>query len=264
MVTPQPQSADFPTSAAARLAPRSPLVHTRGEAGPRRHPVLALLALAWAIMPGADVAASTAVPGGTISTATSWTLAGSPYIVGGIVTIGNGGALTIEAGVQVRFGVSTALDVASGGVLAAAGTAGAPISFISDAASPQKGDWYYLRAQAGARVSLTHCEIAHAGRAGNVALLVYSSDVTVRNCRIHDNASRAVHLEGAGLAPVIEDTRIESNGEIAIYQTTIDMTPTYRRLTMAGNGTDAIVIVGAQVNRRRHSTAPPPRSRPGA
>jgi hypothetical protein len=80
----------------------------------------------------------------------------------------------------------------------------------------------------GSHGQLDYCDLAYAGRGGNSAGLVYSSDVTIRNCRIHHNAYRAVHLEGAGLSPAIEDTRIESNGEIAVYQTTIDMTPTYR------------------------------------
>ena len=142
--------------AARRMPPRAcPRFATR----PRQLLALAALALAAAV-PGA---AATTVPGGTIATSTTWSLAGSPYVVQGTVTVGAGTTLTVAAGVQVRFAIGTQLDVVDGGSLVAQGSAGQPVAFTSDVASPGRGDWYYIRAFAGARLRLTHCEIAWAG-----------------------------------------------------------------------------------------------------
>ena len=63
--------------------------------------------------------------GGPITSDTTWTLAGSPYVAISTVTIRNGATLTIEAGVEVRFNqdlgiiighVSEGLELAAVGI----------------------------------------------------------------------------------------------------------------------------------------------------
>ena len=249
MVTPRPLPLDVPILRAARpeltRSQACPGIDARQRRASRR----VLLALAYGLAAAVPGGAATTVPGGTITTSTTWSLAGSPYVVQGAVSVGTGATLTVAAGVQVRFAYGTELNVVDGGSLVALGSAGQPIVFTSDAASPARGDWYYIRAFAGARLRLTHCEVAWAGRGNYSALVVYATDTEIRNCRIHDNAFRAVHFDGAGLAPVLADTQIQNNGEIAVFQTTVDMTPTYQGLSMSGNGTDAVVIPGGTVHR---------------
>ncbi len=107
------------------------------------------LSVAWVILlfPLAAVYAQTNVSG-TITEDTTWTLAGSPYIVTSDITVGNpsyiGATLTIEPGVEVRFEPGTGLfigDDTGYGALSAQGTEESPIIFTSNAASPSPGDW---------------------------------------------------------------------------------------------------------------------------
>lgn len=62
---------------------------------------------------GASVNAQTNISG-NITTNTTWTTAGSPYIIVGSTTITNGDTLTIENGVEVKFDNGTQLTVSGG------------------------------------------------------------------------------------------------------------------------------------------------------
>jgi len=77
--------------------------------------------------------------GGPITTNTTWTLVGSPYIVTSNVTVNSGITLTIEAGVLVKFDGLYAMNVS--GVLNAQGTALSPITFTSGSLTPAPQNW---------------------------------------------------------------------------------------------------------------------------
>ena len=77
--------------------------------------------------------------GGTVSSDTTWDLAGSPYIVISDVTVGNAVTLTIDAGVEVKFEAGRAMTIL--GTLSAVGTSGQEIIFTSANAMPAPGDW---------------------------------------------------------------------------------------------------------------------------
>lgn len=84
------------------------------------------------------------------------------------VGIGNGNAasLTIEPGVELRFGSGFGLSVEGpDGVLSAVGTAAAPIVFTSAAETPAAGDWLGLSffGEVAAKTQLDHTVIAFAG-----------------------------------------------------------------------------------------------------
>lgn len=89
---------------------------------------------------------------GTVATQT-WTLAGSPYVLTGDVTVPVGATLTIEAGVVVRpsptdglaAGASpTLVELIVNGALVVSGTPESPVSFVPASPTGQH-DWYGIR-----------------------------------------------------------------------------------------------------------------------
>lgn len=90
---------------------------------------------------GHSVSAQTNVSG-FINANTTWTLAGSPYIVTGNALLSQGFTLTIDPGVVVRFGTNNALQI--DGQLIAIGTPSQRIVFTSNQVNPQPGDWAKL------------------------------------------------------------------------------------------------------------------------
>ena len=84
---------------------------------------------------------------GTISSNTTWTLTGSPYIVTGNVLVQGAASpvLTLQPGVQVLFNQNTDIRIGttSGlpGIIQAVGTAASPIVFSANAGSPTPGYW---------------------------------------------------------------------------------------------------------------------------
>ncbi len=76
---------------------------------------------------------------GFINTNTTWTTAGSPYVVNGNTLLSNGYTLTIEPGVVVKFDTNRTLQI--DGELIAIGTFQNRIKFTSNKVSPAAGDW---------------------------------------------------------------------------------------------------------------------------
>ena len=209
---------------------------------------LTLLALAVAAAGAPGVLAETIIYGNVIVTETvTWDLAGSPYIVHGYVSVASTGHLTLDPGVEVQIEPGHVFQVEDGGTLTAEGTEALPITVTAIS-----GDFIGLRLWSGAQVSLAHCDVSHAGDGGWPAVDIQSTDVTLEHCVLHDSAAgsgSAMQLTGTGLSPTITHTTIQNNSGYAIYQSTINMTPTYLDLTLAGNGTDAVVCSGGTLDR---------------
>lgn len=155
--------------------------------------------------------------------------------------------MTLEPGVEVQIESGRVFDVQGGGTLTAEGTDLAPISITAIS-----GSFIGLRLWPNAHASLAHCELCAAGVPGYPAVDIQSSHVRLDHCNIQDNtagSSIAVKLSGTGLSPTLTNTTIQNNSGYAIYQSTLDMAPTYANLILSGNGVDAVAWNSGYLNR---------------
>lgn len=178
--------------------------------------------------------------GGPIDTDTTWTLAGSPYIVVSPVLVMEGVTLTIEPGVTIRFNSHKALQI--DGELIAMGTSDNPIIFTSNLGG-NPGDWDYVvfsdssvdavydvngNYQSGA--ILQHVIIEYAGGASvnnNGALRLDAAAPFVTHTTIRDNASTGIMAFNSPLTLKLTHNTIMDNAGTGIYvtsATTVEIT----------------------------------------
>jgi len=167
-------------------------------------------------------AGGTVIPGGNISSDTTWPAVDGPFIVTGDVTIDTGATLTIEAGTEIRTATCDAantgidgsrIEIIVEGILDAAGTSGNEVVFRSGDPSPAKSDWYGIRFQNTAD----------------------SSDSTLTFTSIR-HTRYGIRLTSS--SPTLEDVNIElatSNGMQGSARTAVPFSPT--RVTVSDTGT---------------------------
>ncbi|MCP5096263.1 MAG: hypothetical protein GY943_11980, partial [Chloroflexi bacterium] len=143
--------------------------------------------------------------GGLINVDTVWD---DDILLTGDVLVDASATLTINPGVTVFFAAGSD-DQASGewvdkaelrieGGLVADGTPGAPIYFVSNAASPAVGDWGQVSLHKDGSFSFSHCMIRHAERGIFFVSIKEGTGVltgTVQNCMLSDNRI-GLELEG--------------------------------------------------------------------
>jgi hypothetical protein len=163
---------------------------------------------------------------GYITVNTTWSSAGSPYVVVENVTVIRDVLLKIEPGVVVKFNVGTSLMI--DGRLTAKGNSTHEIEFTSNSATPAIGDWMTidLRSHSTAN-SLDHCRFRYASAAVSIAadcnitasyfefnnygiLLQGAKEVNVNWAHITNN--NVAGIAGSGLLK-IENSNISMNAE---------------------------------------------------
>ncbi len=212
--------------------------------------------------------ASTTVPGGTISTDTTWTLAGSPYVVtGGVDVKGTDGpdgvtTLTIEPGVEVRFNAGRWLKVGDGapGALVADGdAAGGPatIVFTANTGSPTRGFWYGLQfadmTQNGTVIRNAVVEYGGTpgpwGSAGLYVGNMYSGgaafQVVVDKVTVRESAGPGIRVESGGV--LVSGSTITSNDEDGVLGKMLGGVE-LRNSQVTSNGGDGLKIFGGPIN----------------
>ena len=144
------------------------------------------------------------VPGGDISTDTTWT-ANHIYVLEGYVFV-TSGTLTIEPGTTVQGKNGSALTITKNAKLNAAGTVDKPIVFTSAMATPASGDW-------GGVVMLGKAPINVTGGTNNVegfptsygARIAYGGTDAAHDC----GKLKYARIEYAGFALAVDN---ELNG----------------------------------------------------
>ncbi len=103
-----------------------------------------------------------------ITSNATWTLAGAPHAVTGVLTVGGpaGATLTIEPGVTVLFDGSASLTFGVGGfgALQAQGSPAAPITMRSIDTAAMNGAWVGLGFRGGSASELHHVTVRDCGR----------------------------------------------------------------------------------------------------
>jgi Secretion system C-terminal sorting domain len=163
---------------------------------------------------------------GFINANTTWTLAGSPYIVVGNALLSQGFTLTIDPGVVVKFNSNNALQI--DGQLIAIGTPTQRIVFTSNQTSPQPGDWAKLHFSdfsvdatydaSGNYVSGTimkYCDVLYAGSLMWGSVDVQQCSPYFNHCRIHNGSWNGINFNGEHLT--IDSSSIKDCAKRGIY-----------------------------------------------
>ena len=148
-------------------------------------------------------AASATYVEGNITQDTVWTLTDSPFVVSNDVIVYSNATLTIEPGVEVRFGGNFRLIV--NGKLIATGTQDNMITFTSNKDQPAAGDWNTTEFSGTEQSILTYCSVKYAINGITIA----NGNVEIKNCEISDNQN-GIRATGNNQA-TIHDNTIRSN-----------------------------------------------------
>lgn len=197
-----------------------------------------------------------------ISADTTWT-AENVYLADCVVTVSAGSTLTVEAGTVVRFGGSgRGLKVL--GTLNVTGSEGNPAVFTSLNDDPANS-WYGIVLYENSSANLDYASIRYAGSGvcaggyedssynncyNRAQLDVRRADLTLNHSEIRDGHVDGVVLDTPGRTPSIQNTTIANNTNgnpddmvgLAIYQSSINMQPTYSNLTFSGNDRNKVII----------------------
>ncbi|MDF1591854.1 MAG: Ig-like domain-containing protein [Desulfobacterales bacterium] len=129
--------------------------------------------------------------------------------------------LTIEPGVEVRFNTGTGLYIGADGcygALSAQGTAGSPIIFTSNAASPAPGNWKGIKFEDTTNDGLSrleHCIVEYGGNTNNANIYVYRANPTLKANIIRHSSVHGIRLYSS--SPQITNSSITNTGQACIY-----------------------------------------------
>jgi hypothetical protein len=185
----------------------------------------------------------------------TWYPSGNPHYVTQGIAVANGAKLTIMPGCLVKFyaGVDAGLRIGmtTTGELIAVGKPDSLITFTSNAASPQPGDWYGIRfANADRPTShLSYCVFDYGGYADGGAIApTWYSTVSVDHCTIRNSAGNGISTEDHdGWVKDFTGNTITSCAKYPMDAYTNNVRHIGTGNVLTGNGFDYIVIHGREV-----------------
>ena len=186
---------------------------------------------------------------GPITQDTIWTLVDSPFVVSKNVTVYSSATLTIEPGVEVRFGGDFFLIVL--GKLYANGTS-KPITFTSNKIQPEVGDWNAITFNGMGKSVLIGCFVAYAEdgisvengnvELGNSTISLCQNGITVANSKLVIENSSVSLCRQSGInitnsESIVQNSLIAENQENGICITGNGQITIQKNTIMAnGNG----------------------------
>lgn len=180
----------------------------------RRLALLVLLGVG--LLPSAAWSVGPTNVSGTISSNTTWTLANSPYVMTGNVTVATGVTLTVEPGVVVKGNAALRL-LQVNGTLSAVGTASSPITFTSTADSAP-GQWWGIHfGSSSGSSTLAHVNVRNGGTnfSGQVMVRATGGSLTIEDSIIERSSGMGLELFGSASGTTtsgqIRRTKFEAN-----------------------------------------------------
>ena len=146
---------------------------------------------------------------GAVTKNTVWTLVDSPFMLSGDVTVSSNATLTIEPGVEVKFGEGFSLVI--DGRLVANGTESKMIRFTSNKDEAEVGDWKTIQFLGTGYSSLEYCIVEY----GTNGTTVENGYLTIHNSLITHNSENGIVAIGGNV--VISNNTISDNTLDGIY-----------------------------------------------
>ncbi|MCX7919012.1 MAG: right-handed parallel beta-helix repeat-containing protein [bacterium] len=167
-----------------------------------RHRLLQLSVIVGLVVIGWVSALGSTNISGTISESTTWTVAGSPYILTGEVRVRSTTAsyvavLTIQSGVQVRFNSGAWLHIGGTSSTQRGGLVAKGVIFTSNSLFPAAGDWYTIYFDTYSEDTL--CTLSNSGILyGTYGIYCNNAEPTLSVCTIGYMSENGVYGETKG------------------------------------------------------------------
>jgi parallel beta-helix repeat protein len=171
---------------------------------------------------------------GDITHSTIWTLLDSPFVVSKNITIHQGVTLTIEPGVEVRFGGNFSIIVL--GKLNASGTKDKMITFTSNKDQPEAGDWGTIKFNGTEPSTLMYCSVKYA----NDGITIENGSVTILNSDISNSLQNGIIIENSVVE--IKNSIISNNSQSGIRITGNNQIVIQNNIIQSN--TDGILLTG--------------------
>jgi parallel beta-helix repeat protein len=157
---------------------------------------------------------------GNLTVSTTWTTAGSPYIVSGNFIVAGTTAqalpiLTINAGVQVQFANGAYMSIGGNSSTNRGGLIATGVHFTSDDAFPTPGAWSGILFQPYSEDTLcrlTRCVIEYA----TINIHASLSMPTFNYCTVQNAETYGLYAQGAGGYPAVNTTLFTNNGDYPV------------------------------------------------
>jgi len=182
---------------------------------------------------------------GTLTTNTTWSPSGSPYLVTGDILVPSGITLTVDPGVQVRFDKTppASHSIVVAGTIISVGRPDLRVTFTSNDAFPDRNDWVSIRLDQSKGSVFEWTEFSW----GSTTLDIRHCSPRIANNTILESGLRAIQVLGPNADPIIENNTIATqlfNERTGII--TQDANPTIRNNVLTDNYFGIFVYLGGQ------------------